>query len=614
MSTTDQTSLLQRYERLLWGVMDRLGVTRSVERKMLTATLLQFGAIVTIFVLGVVLLGVDAFVRMFSPAEMAAFGVVFVLAVAALLNTLLILQRDFVTPIKRMQEAAEHIAAGDLDSGVPETDQTDEIGELAHSFAEMHGYLETVAAQADALSREEFDADVLDQEVPGDFGDALSTMEETLRTRIETLETKRAEIEARNEELTTAAEAYTQVLSAVADGDLTRRLEADVEHEAMAEIGLAVNDMLAEFEGMIADLLEFAGRVATESQEVRTSAEEVKTASEDISQSVQEISAGVDQESRRLDEVTDEAENLSATIEEITASAENVAELTARTADVGSSGQEAAEDAIDEMGAIRERTRSAVEAVDQLNDSLAEIGDITDVILDIADQTNILALNAGIEAARVDSGGDGFAVVAEEVKSLAAETKESAEDIEALIDEVQDRSARTVSEMEEMATRVEAGTETVEAATEAFERMAENVADIDAAITEVNQATAEQAESTQDVVAMIEDIAAISDQTAAESQTVAAAAEEQAATLNGVAENTARLAESATELESELGTFEVESAVGAPGSEGTPEGTRMAGDGGSRDASGFEFGQHGEGGGGHEASERDHIEETATDP
>ncbi|MFB6095146.1 MAG: HAMP domain-containing protein, partial [Halodesulfurarchaeum sp.] len=248
MSTTDQTRLLQWYERLLWGVMDRLGVTRSVERKMLTATLLQFGAIVTIFVLGVALLGVDGFVRMFTPAEMAAFGVVFLLAAAALLNTLLILQRDFVAPIKRMQEAAEHIAAGDLDAGVPETDQNDEIGELSRSFAEMHGYLETVAAQADALSREEFDAPVLDQAVPGEFGDALATMEENLRTRIENLEVKQTEIENRNEQLTTAAEAYTQVLSDVADGDLTQRLEADVDDEAMAEIGRAVNDMLAEFE------------------------------------------------------------------------------------------------------------------------------------------------------------------------------------------------------------------------------------------------------------------------------------------------------------------------------------------------------------------------------
>ncbi|MFP4530576.1 MAG: methyl-accepting chemotaxis protein [Halodesulfurarchaeum sp.] len=577
------------YERLLWGVMDALGVTKTVERKMLVATLLQFGAIVSIFVLGVALLGFQTFQEVFSTAEIAVFGVVFVLAVGALLNTILILKRDFVTPVVNMERVAESIAEGELDEEVPETDQRDEIGDLVRSFDRMNSYLDTVSAQANALSNEEFDAAVLEADVPGSFGAALSQMEENLEQRIEDLQAERETIERRNAELTETADSYRRTIARVGDGDLTQRLDTSTDNDAMAAVGQSLNETLDEWEEMLQDLITFAEEVAEESKGVETNAVEVKNASEDISESVQEISAGVDQESRRLDEASNESENLSATIQEITASSDNVAQLTNQTAEVGESGREAAEQAETEMETLRERSESVTEAVGELNETLEEIGDITDVILDIADQTNILALNAGIEAARADASGDGFAVVAEEVKSLAQETKESAEEIEALITEVQEQSEQTVEEIEEMDERVEIGADTVETATDAFEEMAENVSEINTSIEEVNDATAEQAESMQDVVAMIEDIAAISDQTAAESQTVAAAAEEQAATLNEVAQNTSDLADNAESLEAKLSQFEVRAAAG-----GRADRRSRSGAGSNASAGEFEFGTTGQ--------------------
>ena len=556
MADTNPRGLLGHYERALWGLMDAVGVTASVQRKMLVATLLQFGAIVTIFVLGVGLAGVETLQATFSTAELAVFGAVFVLAVGALLNTILILNRDFVAPIEDLEAAAQGIASGELDKGVPETDQRDEIGDLVRAFGRMHGSLEVLEAQAEAISKEAFDDPALDEELPGSFGAALSEMEGTLQERIEALEEKRRTMERQNTGLRETAAAYSRTMEAVADGDLTQRLETSVDQSAMADVARSFNEMVAAWESIVTDLEAFAGEVAEGSAAVERDAAAVRSSSEDVGEDVTEISAGVEEQSEQIDAAAGESETVSATIQEITASADNVATLADRAADVGDDGREAAQAAESEMDALRERSESATAAVRTLNETLAEVGDVTDVILDIADQTNILALNAGIEAARADAGGEGFAVVAEEVKSLAQETKASAEEIEALIESVQDQSETAVTEIEEMADRVDTGTETVETATAAFETLAENVEEISTSIDEVNQATAEQAQSMQDVVGMLDDIAAVSDQTATKAESVADAAESQTTTLSAVAENTSELAGAAAELETRLEDFE----------------------------------------------------------
>lgn len=141
----------------------------------------------------------------------------------------MITREDVISPLERLRTDAERISNGDLEARPPEPTQTDEIGELQESFAEMHASLTTVAAQADALATEEFDAEVLDESVPGEFGDSLAGMQTGLENRIDELETSRERIErqrerveSRNEALEADAERIRAVLERCAAGDFTR--------------------------------------------------------------------------------------------------------------------------------------------------------------------------------------------------------------------------------------------------------------------------------------------------------------------------------------------------------------------------------------------------------
>ncbi len=212
-------SLLARYESALWWSMDHLGVTESVERKVLAAVGIQFG------------ISLAQAVLPFLVSDLARIGLTAALLVASVVafaNTLLIGRRDITQPIKALDRAADAIANGDLDAPIPDAEQDDEIGHLVGSFADMRAYLRVVAEQAAALSRQEFDDPVMDEEVPGEFGASLDRMAESLHqytTDLEAttdeLETMTADLERRSENLRRLVTAFGDAAEDAESGDLT---------------------------------------------------------------------------------------------------------------------------------------------------------------------------------------------------------------------------------------------------------------------------------------------------------------------------------------------------------------------------------------------------------
>ena len=494
--------------------------------------------------------GSDWVVLVHAPSEQA-YGLiseiqqgVYLFIGAALVGVLIvggIFGRNTAAAISRLSVKSRAIEQGDFDVEI-ESGRTDEIGRLSDSIATMR----------DSLLQKIEDAE------------AAKETAEAARQRAESAqddaEQARRQAEELAEQLQARAADYSDVMEACAAGDLSRRMDEDSENEAMRSIAESFNTMLDQWESTIVGIQAFADDVNEQSEEASQRIQEIRQASEAVAESTSDIDDAAKEQQHHITDVSDEMAQLSATIEEVAATADTVAENAQETAKAGDEGQTAASEALEELEAIQRQSQVAVEAIEELNDGMTQIGEIVAFITDLAEQTNMLALNANIEAARAgtNGNGEGFSVVASEVKSLAEETRAAVDEIEDVIDDVQATTDRAVDDIRGMRESVEDGSQTVEQALSAFGDIAERAEETNAGVQEIKSATDDQSQSAQEVAGMADRVADITDSTVDDIERVVTSTQEQSESITDVVENVETLSRQASDLREELDAFSVD--------------------------------------------------------
>jgi methyl-accepting chemotaxis protein len=234
---------------------------------------------------------------------------------------------------------------------------------------------------------------------------------------------------------------------------------------------------------------------------------------------------------------------MASTSSEIAANCTNAAESSRRTSESASTGVAVVQETIVGMGKIAERVKQTAATIDALGTRSEQIGEIIGTIEDIADQTNLLALNAAIEAARAGEQGRGFAVVADEVRALAERTTKATKEIGTMIKAIQSETREAVKSMEEGVREVEKGAVSSEKSGESLQEILDQINEVTMQINQIATAAEQQTATTSEITTNIHQVTEVVQQSARGAEETSSSA--------------AQLADQSQQLQNLVGRFRV---------------------------------------------------------
>ncbi|MGC8889674.1 MAG: methyl-accepting chemotaxis protein [bacterium] len=339
-----------------------------------------------------------------------------------------------------------------------------------------------------------------------------------------------------------------ETTNTLAQGDMT----VSINTRYIGEVGAlarSIARLVDNFTSLLLTARDTATQASSMTEQILGAANQSSQAIQQVSSTIQSVASGAQETARNMGDASQAVDSISKKIEDLAQTASSVEQTTQDTIKLTQEGQEVVDELNRGFSQTTQATNSVVSSMDELEKAAGEIGRIIETITSISSQTNLLALNAAIEAARAGEAGRGFAVVADEVRKLAEESNQSAQRISQFIDQIRSQIANTAKNTEEavktISRQMEIGSRVVDAFKEidqATNRVVQMIQDITNGITEL-------VGDARTISQSVQGVAAIAQENAASSEEVSAATEEMTAAIEEITANITSLSELVKGLE-----------------------------------------------------------------
>lgn len=465
------------------------------------------------------------------------FGAILILTLVVFVWWFIVflVKKNILNDLFKFIRATKEFSKGNLDAEI-NCKRKDEFGEMSDSLKLLKKNLTTQANTLSQFADGNFDAEVVVLSEEDTLGLSVQQIKKSLNTLSK--DAKSLSIAAELGKLSDRADesAHKGIFSKIIQGFnktfdyLTEPIKEGSIVLAKYSSGDLTSRMTGEFKGehqqLKNDINTLGESLSSLISQVAESVQATASAANQISSSTEEMAAGSQEQSSQASEVAGAIEQMTKTIYETTKNTVSASDASKSAGQVANEGGKVVKQTIDGMNRIADVVRRSAETVQALGKNSDQIGEIIQVIDDIADQTNLLALNAAIEAARAGEQGRGFAVVADEVRKLAERTTKATKEIASMIKHIQQDTFEAVDSMQQGTKEVESGKQLAQKAGSSLEEIIRGASKVVDIVTQVAAASEEQSTAAEQISKNIESINQVTQESAQGIQQIASAAED----------------------------------------------------------------------------------------